>query len=57
MKKSEDNSNDIIGLFYQRDMGSLMYVILCTRLDLVYFISVLNKHMTNSSIEHQIILK
>jgi hypothetical protein len=56
-KISENNSNDMIGLSYQRDKGSLIYVILCTWLDLVYFVSAINKHMTNPSIKHQIILK
>jgi hypothetical protein len=42
---------------YQQVVGSLMYAMLCIRLDLAYPISVMSQHMANPSQKHWIAMK
>jgi hypothetical protein len=52
------NENDESkGFPYQQAVGSLMYAMLCTRLDLAYPISVLSQHMVNPNMEHWMVVK
>jgi len=44
----------MVKVLYQQARGSLMYAMLCTRLDLAYPISVVSQHMANPSLEHWI---
>jgi len=52
------NGNDASkGFPYRQAVASLMYAMLCTRLDLAYPISVLSQHMANPSMEHWMAVK
>jgi hypothetical protein len=48
---------EMVKVFYQQAVGSLMYAMLCTRSDLAYPINVVNQHMANLSLEHWIVVK
>jgi len=57
LKKNENKDVEMVKVPYQQVVGSLMYAMLCTRLDLAYPISVVSQHMANPSIEHWIAVK
>ncbi len=55
--KKNVNNDEMVKVPYQQAVGSLMYAMLCTRLDLAYPISVVSQHMVNPSLEHWIVVK
>jgi hypothetical protein len=57
LKKNVNKDDETVKVPYQQAMGSLMYAMLCTRLDLAYPISVVSQHMANPSLEHWIAVK
>jgi hypothetical protein len=57
LKKNENKDVEILKVRYQQAVESLMYAMLCTRLDLAYPISVVNQHMANPNLEHWIVVK
>ncbi len=57
LKNNVNKDVEMVKLPYQQAMGSLMYVMLCTQLDLTYLINVVNQHMANPSLEHWIAIK
>jgi hypothetical protein len=57
LKKNENKDVEMVKVFYQQVVGSLMYAMLCIRPDLVYPISVVSQHMANPSLEHWIAVK
>jgi hypothetical protein len=54
LQKNANGNDESKGFPYQQAVGSLMYAMLCTRLDLAYPISVLRQHMANPSMEHMV---
>ncbi len=52
LQRNANGNDESKGFPYQQAVGSLMYVMLCTRLDLAYPISVLSQHMANLNMEH-----
>ncbi len=57
LKKNVNRDDEMVKVPYQQAVGSLMYAMLCTRLDLAYLISVLSQHIANPSLEHWIAVK
>jgi hypothetical protein len=57
LKKNEKKDVEMVKVPYQQAVGSLMYAMLCTQLDLAYSISVVSQHMANPSLEHWIVVK
>ncbi len=47
----------MVGVPYQKAMGSLIYVMLCIQSDLAYPINMVNQHMANLNLEHWIMVK
>ncbi len=47
LQRNVNGDDESKGFPYQQVVGSLMYVVLCTRPDLAYPISVLSQHMAN----------
>jgi hypothetical protein len=52
LQRNENWNDESKGFPYQQAVGSLMYAMLCTRLDLAYPISVLSQHRANPNMEH-----
>jgi hypothetical protein len=52
LKKNMNKNDEMVKVLYQQVMGSLMYTMLCIRLDLAYSISVVSQHMTNLNLKH-----
>jgi ATP-binding cassette subfamily B (MDR/TAP) protein 1 len=52
LQKNANGNDESKGFPYQQAVGSLMYAMLCTRLNLAYPISVLSQHMANLNTEH-----
>ncbi len=50
LKKNVNKDDEMVKVPYQQAVGSLMYVVLCTRPDLAYPISMVNQHMANPSL-------
>jgi hypothetical protein len=57
LQRNANGNDESMGFPYQQAVGSLMYAMLCTRLDLAYPISMLNYHMANPSMEHWMAVK
>lgn len=51
-KLAKNNGESVSQLEYTQIIGSLMYVMNCTRLDLAYSISRLSRYSSNPSIDH-----
>jgi hypothetical protein len=52
LKKNVNKDDEMVKVPYQQAMGSLMYAMLCIRLNLAYPISMVSQHMENPSLEH-----
>jgi len=46
LKNNVNKDDEMVKVPYQQHVGSLMYAMLCTRLDLAYPISMVNQHMS-----------
>jgi hypothetical protein len=57
LQRNANGNDESKGFPYQQAVGSLMYAMLCTQLDLAYPISVLSQHMANLSMEHWMAVK
>jgi ATP-binding cassette subfamily B (MDR/TAP) protein 1 len=57
LQRNANGNDESKGFPYQQAVGSLMYAMLCTWLDLAYPISVLNPHMVNLNMEHWMAVK
>jgi len=57
LQRNANGNDESKGFPYQQAIGSLMYVMLCTRLDLAYPRSVLSQHMANPNMEHWLAVK
>jgi hypothetical protein len=57
LKKNVNKDDEMVKVPYQQMVGSLMYAMLCIRLDLAYPISVVSQHMGNPSLKHWIAIK
>jgi ATP-binding cassette subfamily B (MDR/TAP) protein 1 len=57
LQKNANGNDELKGFPYQQAVGSLMYVMLCTRFDLAYLINVLSQHMANLNMEHWMVVK
>jgi hypothetical protein len=57
LKKNVIKDDEMVKVPYQQAVGSLMYVMLCTRPDLAYPISLVSQHMANPSLEHWTVVK
>jgi hypothetical protein len=57
LQRNANGNDESKGFPYQQAVGSLMYAMLSTQLDLAYPISVLNQHMANPNMEHWIVVK
>ena len=49
---SEDEKKQMVKVPYAEAIGSLMYLMICTRLDIAYAVSVLSRFMSNPGEEH-----
>jgi hypothetical protein len=50
--KNMNEDDEMIEVPYPKAMGSLMYAMLCTQLNLAYLINVLIQHIANLSMKH-----
>ncbi|KAL5567861.1 hypothetical protein UlMin_024436 [Ulmus minor] len=50
--KTEEGKEDIINVLYSSAVGSIMYTMICTKLDVAYEISLLSRFMSNPGREH-----
>jgi hypothetical protein len=57
LQRNANRNDESKGFPYQQVVGSLMYAMLCTRLDLAYPTSVLNQHMANPNMEYWMVVK
>jgi hypothetical protein len=57
LKNNVNKDDEMVKVSYPQAVGSLMYAMLCIRLDLTYPISVVNQHMANPSLKHWIVVK
>jgi hypothetical protein len=57
LQRNANGNDESKGFPYQQVVGTLMYAMLCTHLDLAYPISVLSQHMVNPSMEHWMAIK
>ncbi len=57
LQRNAIGNDESKGFPYQQVIGSLMYAMLCTLLDLAYPISVLTQHMANPNMEHWMAIK
>ncbi len=55
LKLKKNENVEMVKVPYKQAVGSLMYAMLCTWLDLAYPISVVSQHMANPSLEHWIL--
>ena len=54
---SEEEKQEMRGVSYALVVGSLMYTMVCTRLDITHTVSVVSGFLSNSSKEHWTIVK
>jgi len=57
LKKNVNKDDEMVKVLYQQAVRSLMFAMLCIRLDLAYPISVVSQHMVNPSLKHYIAVK
>ena len=57
MSSIEVEKENMMNVLYSHSIGSVIYMMMCTRLDLPYAISVLSRYMSNVGREHKEALK
>jgi hypothetical protein len=57
LQRNANGNDESKGFPYQQAVGSLMYAMLCTRLDLAYPINVLSQHIANPNMEHWMVVQ
>jgi hypothetical protein len=57
LQRNANGNDESKGFPYQQVIGSLMYAMLCTQLDLAYPIRVLSQQMANPNMEHWMVVK
>ena len=55
--KTQEEEEDMSHVLYARAVGSLMYVMVCTRVDIAHAVGVLSKYMSKTRKEHWTTIK